>query len=386
MRICHVSPHLPPDQAANALLPAQLGRWMRERGDEVSFVAHDPAQTAPNAAGGLPADAVVRWIGRRQEEGRAGKLLRLGAWRLVRQVHRALNQVARRADLLHLHSNGLIVEAAASWARRRRVPYVLTLYGTEIWHYRERWPIDPFTRAYEQAAHVTFYSRRLLDRAANLGLNREDLSVVYPPVPETFQPRGDADRQAWRRSLGVTERHLVLNVKRLHPLAGQRFLLDAFAKLRAVRQDVRLVMCGEGPLRQDLTDQIAALGLTSSVTMTGLVPNDTVAGYMAAADVFVLPSLLEALPTVAVEALASGTPVISADHPGGLELQGLFGQDVTVVPRETVEPLARVLGEFLARPRRTMASTASQLAAHFRPPAVMRDFDAVYTHALRARR
>ena len=44
MRICHVSPHLPPDQAANALLPAELGAWAHARGDVVTFVTHAPAQ------------------------------------------------------------------------------------------------------------------------------------------------------------------------------------------------------------------------------------------------------------------------------------------------------------------------------------------------------
>ena len=43
MRIVHVTPHLPPDQAANALLPFQLGEWARARGDSVHYVAHPPA-------------------------------------------------------------------------------------------------------------------------------------------------------------------------------------------------------------------------------------------------------------------------------------------------------------------------------------------------------
>ena len=163
MRICHVSPHLPPDQAANALLPAQLGRWMRARGDEVSYVAHEAGQTS-----GPPPDLAgpVSWIPRRPVGGGLRRWLRLDALEVARQVNAALDQRASKADLVHLHSNGLIVEVAAAWAQRRRTPYVLTLYGTEIWHYRKRYPIDRFARAYRGASQVTFYSRRLLERAA----------------------------------------------------------------------------------------------------------------------------------------------------------------------------------------------------------------------------
>ena len=104
------------------------------------------------------------------------------------------------------------------------MPTVLTLYGTEIWHYRRRWPIDPFTRAYMNATAVTFYSQGLLDRALSLGLKRPGLSVVYPPVSESFVPRDPDARAAWRRELGINEPLVVLNVKRLHELAGQRYL------------------------------------------------------------------------------------------------------------------------------------------------------------------
>src|SRR5260221_7630426 len=159
MRICHVSPHLPPDQAANALLPAQLGRWMRAGGDEIAYVAHDATPPGAIQSGAsrseIPSSNLegndlagpVRWIPRRSRSPLV-RASRLDAWRIARKIEAALNDVAQRADLLHLHSNGLIVEVAAAWARRRRLPYVLTLYGTEIWHYRKRRPIDMFTRAY----------------------------------------------------------------------------------------------------------------------------------------------------------------------------------------------------------------------------------------------
>ena len=368
---------------------------MAAHGDDVIFVAHEPAQTGrgPDAltpwlprdddSSGAGRDLPVRWIPRRRGGATLRRRLKIDAWILARRVHSTLDDSASRADLLHLHSNGLIIEAAADWARRRRVPYLLTLYGTEIWHYRKRWPVDRFTRAYRGAERVTFYSQRLMERAKIEGLDRSGLSVVYPVVGDTFAPRDETTRQEWRRALGITDRFVVLNVKRLHELAGQRFLIDAFARLCQRRRDVRLLICGDGPLREDLAARAAAAGVADRMTMTGVVPNTVIARYAAIADVFALPSLLEALPTVAVEALASGTPVISADHPGGVELHDLFGEDVALVPRESVEPLADALGAFFDRPRRTLPATADTLAAHFRPTAVFSAYQSLYSSLAR---
>jgi glycosyltransferase involved in cell wall biosynthesis len=374
MRICHVSPHLPPDQAANALLPAQLGTWSQAAGDIVSFVTQPPSQGRASSDT-LPGP--VRRVSARSSS-RLTRWLRIDTIRRSRSIVAALNDVARDADVLHLHSNGLIVEIAAAWARRHGKPYILTLYGTEIWHYRRRWPIDPFTRAYRQAAAVTFYSDRLMARAKAVGLTRPDLSVIYPPVSPTFVPVDDATRAAWRAALGIAEPHVLLNVKRLHPLADQATLIDAFAKLARGRADVRLVICGSGPLRAELESLASRMGIAASVTFAGLVPNDRVAQYAAVADIFVLPSLLEALPTVAVEALAAGTPVVSADHPGGQELHALFGDDVEVVPKHDVARLHDALAAALAAPRRTRPETARIVQERFSPEAVKRAYDHVY--------
>jgi glycosyltransferase involved in cell wall biosynthesis len=311
--------------------------------------------------------------------------LRIDTWTRTRAVTDALARMAADADLLHLHSNGLIVEVAAAWAARRGVPYVLTLYGTEIWHYRRRRPIDPFRRAYFGAAAVTFYSQGLLDRARELGLDRAGLETIYPAVNPAFAP-ADADARAKARaSLGIGEPLVILNVKRLHELAGQRFLIEAFARIARRRADVRLVICGTGPLKDALVDQAHREGVADRVTFTGLVGNDRVAAYAAAADVFVLPSLLEALPTVAVEALAAGTPVVSADHPGGVELHGLFGDDVRVVPRENVDALEREIDAALASSRRVAPATRRLVDERFSPAAIEAAYNAVYARIGRDR-
>jgi glycosyltransferase involved in cell wall biosynthesis len=375
MRVCHVSPHLPPDQAANALLPADLAAWGYRRGDQVTLMSHEPAQG--RAAQTLPFAKVWR-LPRKPPASALERMFRIDTIRQARLINRALDEAAAGSDLLHLHSNGLIVEVAAAWAARRNIPYLLTLYGTEIWHYRKRWPIDPFTRAYRGARAVTFYSRKLMEHAIGLGLDRTGLSVVYPTIAPTFVPRDEATRATWRTALAITESRVVLNVKRLHELAGQRYLIDAFARIARDRRDVRLVICGTGALKDSLEQQARTLGIADRVTFTGLVDNDLVARYAAVADVFALPSLLEALPTVAVEALASGTPVVSADHPGGVELHAIFGDDVRVVPKTNVDDLAAALTSALATPRRVRPETLDLVQKHFGADAVHTAYAKLY--------
>jgi glycosyltransferase involved in cell wall biosynthesis len=114
------------------------------------------------------------------------------------------------------------------------------------------------------------------------------------------------------------------------------------------------------------------------VSFPGLVDNAKIARYCVAADLFVLPSLLEALPTVAVEALACGTPVVSSDNPGGVELNDLFGPDVSIVPREQPLALAAAIVQFLDDKRRTLEATRKVVDQTFRPTAVAAQYREVY--------
>jgi glycosyltransferase involved in cell wall biosynthesis len=372
MRILHVTPHLPPDQAANALLPWQLGMWARERGDEVEYVAHPP-----RAEGSVALAGPVLWMPRRSR----GFLHRglFGAGLATAGIMRALEPRISQADVVHVHSNGLLAEVAVLLARRRGKPVVLTLYGTEIWHYEpKRFGPDLFTRAYRAASYVTFYSNGLMARAHALGLGRRGSSVVYPPVSADFGWHDEPAQAGARRALGFTNRRLLLNVKRLHPLAGQRYMIEAMNEIIREHPDTRLVICGTGSLADELKSVARSAGVERHVTFAGLVDNTTVAKYCAAADLFVLPSLLEALPTVAVEALASGTPVVSSDNPGGLELNDIFGPDVSVVPREQPLALAAAIGHFLRNRRRTLPATREVIDRDFRPEAVSVRYRSIY--------
>ena len=377
MRILHVTPHLPPDQAANALLPWQLGNWASESGDEVEYVAH-PAR----ATGTAPLAGPVTWVERRTRS--LEQLPVIGSLAAAWRMWQALAPAIARVDVVHVHSNGLLAELAVLAARRARKPVVLTLYGTEIWHYapKKLWP-DLFTRAYQAASYVTFYSHRLMVKAQELGLARRRTRAVYPPVADTFTWHGEDAQLEVRDSLGIQQAHLLLNVKRLHPLAGQRYLIEAMNEVIRFHPDTRLVICGTGPLLDELKAAARSSGVERHVTFAGLIDNSAIAHYCAAADLFVLPSLLEALPTVAVEALACGTPVLSADNPGGLELNDVFGNlDVAVVPREDPLKLAAAITHFLQHKRRTLGTTRNAIEREFRPAAVAAQYRAIYEEVL----
>ena len=373
MRILHVTPHLPPDQAANALLPWHMGNWSRDDGDEVEYVAH-PARVA----GGTRLAGPVTWVARRGGTP-LDRLPLLGSALAARRIWRVLAPRIAQADVVHAHSNGLLAELAVLLARRAGKPAVLTLYGTEIWHYKPK-KLGPnlFLRAYNAASYVTFYSHRLMLKAQELGLGRRRSRTVYPPVSDAFTWQGEHSQMTTRAGLDIHNAHVLLNVKRLHPLAGQRHLIEAMNEVIRFHPDTRLIICGGGPMLEELKDVARSSGVERHVFFAGIVDNAAIAHYCAAADLFVLPSLLEALPTVAVEALAAGTPVLSTDNPGGLELNDIFGPDVAIVPREQPLQIAAAITHFLEHKRRTLGTTQKAIEREFRPAAVAAQYREIY--------
>lgn len=369
-----ISPHLPPEQAANALLPVLLGCELTARGIDVSYVAHPPTgrRLAP------PADHVV-YVPRRGR-GRPSRTIggaAIAASRMAWGARRAI----QACDLVHLHGNGFIVEVGQFVAARYRKPYVITLYGTDVWHH------DParharFGRVVRDAACRVFYSRGLRDFAGNLGLAPEPSRVIYAPVPSTFQAV-DADRRhALRLDLGVGDRPLLLTVKRLHPVGGHEDLLRSMPAILRECPETQLWLAGEGELRPALEALTRDLGIGSHVRFLGLVDNEVLWRYYAAADLFVLPSRLESWGTVMLEALACGTPVVATATAGAREVQDVFPADVALAEPGNAHALAAAVIARLHDARRTDPSTRRELRERFSPSRCAAEYLRVYEEAL----
>lgn len=151
--------------------------------------------------------------------------------------------------------------------------------------------------------------------------------------------------------LGVDGHPIIGNVARLTAQKGQVYLLQAFQKILQHYPTARLLMVGDGPLRQELQREAQCLGIAKWVTFTGKRPD--VLQILQCLDVFVMSSLWEGGCTAALEAMAVGVPIV-ASAVGGLSES--IVPDVTglLVPPADIESLAEAMLNVLQRPDQAM--------------------------------
>lgn len=374
LRVTMVSPHLPPEQAANAILPALLAPALESAGVATCFLTHPPRQ-----GGTIGPDIRVVYVPRRGRR-RFGRSVVGAAMAGARIAVGALGAI-RTSDLVHFHSNGLIVEVGDWLASRRGIPSIITLYGTDIWHH-EPGRHTRFARVVRRAACRVFYSQQLLEHARVRNLAPDPSVVIYAPVPPSFRVPSESERQALRQELGLNSGPVLLTVKRLHQVSGHEDLLRAMPGILSSEPETKLLLVGEGELRVSLEALACEVGVDRHVRFLGCIPNEELWRYYAAADLFVLPSRLESWGTVMLESLACGTPVVATETAGGREVKQHFSNDLRLAKRERPASVAEAVIAELRAPRRSSDATRRKLAADFSVEACARQYLKVYRQAV----
>lgn len=225
---------------------------------------------------------------------------------------------------------------------------------------------------------LTVSSSSAADIVADFGVAPEQLHTVPLGVnTDLFQP-GSAPRRPGR---------VIAIASADTPLKGVRTLLHAVARLRVNRDlELRLVAKVEpnGPTHK----LIAELGISDIVHITSGLSDTALAALFASAEVACIPSLYEGFSLPAVEAMASGTPVV-ASRVGALpEVVGTDGACAELVPPADVEALSAALGGLLDSPekRRSMGRAGRERALNvFSWDAVAAQTVAVYERAIARR-
>jgi glycosyltransferase involved in cell wall biosynthesis len=151
------------------------------------------------------------------------------------------------------------------------------------------------------------------DLAKVAGIPRNRIIVIYNPVPasDVLNLKSEHIDHPW---FAPGQTPVILSAGRLNKQKDYPTLLEAFALVRK-RRPARLVILGNGKLRDNLLARAARLGIISDVDLPGYVLNPF--PYMAQCGVFVLSSAWEGFGTVLIEALACGAQVVATDCPSG---------------------------------------------------------------------
>ena len=178
-----------------------------------------------------------------------------------------------------------------------------------------RWLLPPLARLFfPWADEICAVSRGVArDLAKVAAIPEERIRVIYNPV--VSDDLGERARQpSGHPWLDAKDRPVLLGAGNLIEIKDFATLLRAFAQFRS-QMAAQLVILGEGNERTRLEQLARELSVAEDVDLPGFVPNPV--SFMARADVFALSSRVEGLPTVIIEALACGTPVVSTDCPYG---------------------------------------------------------------------
>ncbi|HET7292526.1 MAG TPA: glycosyltransferase family 4 protein [Vicinamibacteria bacterium] len=250
---------------------------------------------------------------------------------------------ALRYDALHVHWVVPSAVLVADMARSHALPLVVSLHGSDVFVAERHRPAGWAARsALHSAGAVTACSRDLYERALRLGAPPARTRTLPYGVEVAAFTRDALDPGIRARLGGRPGELLVLAFGRLVEKKGFRYLIEAAAAV----QGVRVAVAGQGDLRGEL--ETLARELRSPVVFAGPLERDAMAHAVLAADVVVVPSVVDragnvdGLPNALLEALAAGRAVV-ASRVAGIPDVVADGETGLLTPPRDVAALAAAL-------------------------------------------
>lgn len=305
LRVAVVTETYPPEVNGVAMTLERIVGGLQQRGHQMQLVrprqhaAEHPATEARFEEVLKPGVGIPRYDG-----------LKLGL-----PAKQALFRLwsVKRPDVVHIATEGPLGWSALAAALKLKLP-VSTGFHTNFHRYSRHYGVGFLNKP------ITAYLRRFHNRAQATLVPTEEmrvelesqgflnLTVVARGVDtRLFRPEWRSEQLRSQWGAGGTQ-PVALYVGRLAPEKNLKALGDAFAAMRRVRPDCRMVVVGDGPQRAELAARQPELVLAG--TRCGI----DLATHYASADLFLFPSLTETFGNVTLEAMASGLAVVAYDY------------------------------------------------------------------------
>jgi glycosyltransferase involved in cell wall biosynthesis len=282
---------------------------------------------------------------------------------------RAARRVARAAGATVMHGHWVIPGGAIAAAACPGLPMVVSLHGSDVFVAEKSLVAGRVARAvFRHAGWMTACSEDLRTRAVALGAASDRSETVpYGVDADRFAP-DPAARARIRAGLGLGGQDpLLFTAGRFVRKKGFEYLIDAVGDLAGRWPSLRLVIGGAGDLDGELRDRARARGVTDRVIFPGVLAQDDVAAHLAAADLAVVPSVrddagnVDGLPNVVMEALSSGTALVTTTA-GGIAAVAHDGDNAALVRERDVTGLSSAIDRLIRCPeaRNRLGATARE--------------------------
>jgi glycosyltransferase involved in cell wall biosynthesis len=217
----------------------------------------------------------------------------------------------KRQGITRLHNHFANSAATVGYLATRvlKMPWSFTLHGISETDYPAGLLLGRKIEAADFVACVSYFGRAQAMRLVTPD-HWPKLRVVRCGLPLSELPE----------HAGSTAVTRIIAVGRLSPEKGQAGLLEVFAEIGRDHHDVELILVGDGPEADRLHALATTLGISERVRFAGRLGEEDTLNEIAAADILVLPSFMEGLPIVLMEAMAVGTAVVASRVAGIPEL------------------------------------------------------------------
>lgn len=287
-----------------------------------------------------------------------------------------------RPDIIHVHT--LAPLSLAARLARTGATLVLTNHSSGYLMALDRFGGHIKMRAYAGGFHgVIAPSQELLERSAPIATT--SFLQAYIPNGVDLSQFSHLDRRRAREELSLQgDAFIVLSTRRFVAKNGLRFLAEGFASFCQDHPAAHLLVCGEPVGEEFAAFRGRVAPVSEQVTVAGAVSNTEIETYYAAANVVVVPSLIEATSISALEAMAAGRPVI-ASNVGGLAELIQSGRNGFLVPDADGPAIGQALRKAAATDLEIMEQDCRRSARPYSWPRIASKTLDFYNELLRQR-